>query len=745
MPDLAADREGINRTSNTQLSHVTAGGDISLDQRMVFENVEHLVVPRRQQPALAKPIKVAARPLHLVGRHGLLADLRARLVAEGPEPRLIALHGLGGVGKTSLAVEYAHRHLQEYGLVWHLPAEDPTTLSARFAELAAVLDVRDLVDSTDPVVQVHAALAERTDRWLLLLDNVVDAESIRDVVPPAGNGHILLTTRSAHWPHALALEVPVLDRGVAAEFLSARTTDPDLAAAAKLADELGSLPLALEQAAAYLLATGGTVAGYIDRLRVQRAELLRRGEPWGYPVTVATTWEMAFQRLQVSDPAAITLLRLLACYAPESIPIGQLLVHRALSSVAAPAEDVERFVRDAFALDDAIVALRRFSLISPPRDGTVTIHRLVQAVTLDQLSEDRRLAWRDIAAALLEAALPDDTRRREDWPTFAELLAHARTALALDAPGMAKIVDYLEAIGDYATAMIIQEEIYADALNRLGAEDPVTLAAHADWARWVGHSGDPFRARGMFEAIVAARLRVSGAEDVATLDAMAHLADWTGQCGDQERARDMCAELLAVRRRVVGAEDPGTLWVWHQLGFWTGQAGDVLGARDHYAAVLPIRERVLGHEHSDTLSTRDHYARWVGEAGDPVRARDMCADLLPVYERVAGPEHPDTLWCRNNLATWTGAAGDPAAARAQFAQLVAMRERVSGVEHPATLIAKRDLATWTGKAGDAAGARDLFAQLLPVVERTYGPEHPETIATRENQSHWAQVSNGSAG
>jgi hypothetical protein len=154
-------------------------------------------------------------------------------------------------------------------------------LSARFAELAAVLDVRDLVDSTDPVVQVHAALAERTDRWLLLLDNVVDAESIRDVVPPAGNGHILLTTRSAHWPHALALEVPVLDRGVAAEFLSARTTDPDLAAAAKLADELGSLPLALEQAAAYLLATGGTVAGYIDRLRVNRGDTRSPSPPPG--------------------------------------------------------------------------------------------------------------------------------------------------------------------------------------------------------------------------------------------------------------------------------------------------------------------------------------------------------------------------------------------------------------------------------------------------------------------------------
>ena len=156
------------------------------------------------------PVRLAPRPVFLAGREGLLAELDARL-AGGPEragPRLAALCGLGGAGKTSLAVEYAHRHLAEVRVCWQFPAEDPAVLAAESAVPAAQLGARELADARDPVASVHAVLARAGTGWLLIFDNVPDQASVQRFVPPAGTGRILITTQSQHWPSGQALDVP---------------------------------------------------------------------------------------------------------------------------------------------------------------------------------------------------------------------------------------------------------------------------------------------------------------------------------------------------------------------------------------------------------------------------------------------------------------------------------------------------------------------------------------------------------
>ena len=142
---------------------------------------------------------------------------------------------------------------------------------------------------------MHGVLAASPAQWLLVFDNAPDRASVQPFVPPAGRGRVLITSRNAIWPPGQALEVPVLDLQVAAEFLVNRTGDPDRRAAAELAGELGGLPLALEQAAAYIQATGDSLAGYLALFRQRRADLLGRGEPTGYSETVATTWGLAFE------------------------------------------------------------------------------------------------------------------------------------------------------------------------------------------------------------------------------------------------------------------------------------------------------------------------------------------------------------------------------------------------------------------------------------------------------------------
>ena len=238
---------------------------------------------------------------------------------------MVVLSGLAGSGTTSAAVEYAYRHLATTRIVWQLSAEDPAVLAAEFGQLAAQLRTgRSALDPRDPVATVHAMLAAYSAEWLLVFDNAADMASVAAFLPPAGPGRVLITSQNRNWP-GQPMDVPVLAPELAAEYLVGRTDDANWQAARDLADELGGLPLALEQAAAYIQATGGNLAGYLALFRRRRAEMLVRGEPTGYDKTVASTWALAFDRLQQTAPGAGGLLRLLAFCAPEAIPLRLLL------------------------------------------------------------------------------------------------------------------------------------------------------------------------------------------------------------------------------------------------------------------------------------------------------------------------------------------------------------------------------------------------------------------------------------
>ena len=321
-------------------------------------------VPSRPEAVASQPVSLPPRPVFLAGREELLAELDARLAGgAGAGPQIVALCGLGGAGKTSVAVEYAHRHLTEVGVAWQLAAENQAVLAAGFGELAAQLGARKRRDPRDPVASVHAVLAAYPADWLLVLDSAPDQASVRPFLPPAGRGRVLITSRSALWPSSQAMDVPVLDPQVAAEFLVNRTGDPDRQAALHLAGELGGLPLALEQAGAYIQASGDSLAGYLALFRRRRTEMLARGEPMGYSETVANTWRLAFEHLQQAAPGAVGLLRLLANCAPEAIPLPLLLQPRPglgdqLGAEVAPV--LVPLLEDELAVRDAIAALRRY-------------------------------------------------------------------------------------------------------------------------------------------------------------------------------------------------------------------------------------------------------------------------------------------------------------------------------------------------------------------------------------------------
>ena len=697
-----------------------------------------------QQIAESMAVQLDPEPVYLNGRDSLLAELEARLSAgSGTGPGNVVLSGLAGIGKTSVAVAYAHRHLDGVSVAWQLNCEDSEVLAAGFGQLAAELRAGDVRDIRDPVPLVHQVLKNRAG-WLLIFDNAKDWETLRTFLPSARSGQVLITSRSPRWPPEWLLDVPELDPEDGAAFLISRTNDPDQQAARKLADELGGLPLALEQVGAYTQAAGDRLAGSLESFRQRRAYLLASGEPIGHQGTVAATWSLAFEQLQ-GHPDAVGLLRLLASCAPATIPLRLLLQPRPglrdkLAREVAPV--LERLVEDREAATEAITELRRYSLISPAAqasevsEGSMSVHRLVQALTADNMPADLRDQWRQAAASLIEAAIPDDTDPPDVWPVCAALLPHARATLPGESAGIARLANYLGQQGSYLSALELQKQ-HLDALERVpGPEHPDTLNPRATLARWTGQAGDAALAREQYKVLLPDFERTFGPEDKGTLTIRTALAGWTGEAGDVRAAQRELTALLPIIERVFGADDPQTLTARADLARWTGQAGNAARARDQFEALLPDNERVRRPNHPETLKNREGLAGWTGEAYDPAGARDQFAKLLPTVQRVFGPEHPETLTARASIARWTGQAGNAARARDLFKVLTPDVERVLGTDHPDTLTARANLAYWIGHAGDAAGARGLFTALLPDDERIRGSEHPETLRTYANIARW---------
>jgi hypothetical protein len=361
--------------------------------------------------------RVPARNPRFTGRDGMLTELRRRLGAREATLVVQALYGLGGVGKTQLAIEYAHRFAADYDLVWWIDAEQPVLIPDQLSGLAARLDLPPGPTVADTVERLLAELRHRAG-WLLIFDN---AERPQDVAAyqPGGAGHVLITSRFPGWG-ALGgrLEVDVLARAETVALLRARIPTLSEELADKLAAELGDLPLAAAQAAGYLEQTDLPAADYLRRFRARRVTLLARGEVVGYHGRIDTAWALSLERLRGEDPAAVQLLEMAAFLAPETIPLALVSQHADLLE-----EPLRATAADPDAIADTLGALVGYSL-ARRRAGGFQLHRLVQAVIRHRLPPDRQQATAERVVALLAAASPGDPEDPANWAAYAELAPH---------------------------------------------------------------------------------------------------------------------------------------------------------------------------------------------------------------------------------------------------------------------------------------------------------------------------------
>jgi hypothetical protein len=363
---------------------------------------------------------IPARNPGFTGRDDLLEAVRERLLA-GDRAVVQALHGMGGVGKTQLAAEYAHRFAAAYDLAWWVDSEYGGLIGDQFAALGLTLGCVQAGAGIDVVRAVVLAELREQGGWLLVLD---DAASPADVTPwlPSG-GHVLITSRDQGWAEvAVPVEVDVLARPESVEILQYRVAGLAEADADRLAGELGDLPLAVAQAAGFMAETGMAAEEYLGLLRTRAGQLLDHGSPGSYPRSLAAATQLIADRLARDDPAAAELASVCAFLAPEPIP-AQLFTAAATELPG----DLAARVADPLAWRQTLAHLARQSLARVDHRG-LQMHRLTQAILRDRLTPDRSAAIRERTEAMLTASEPGDPDDPATWPRWAWLVPHLLAA-----------------------------------------------------------------------------------------------------------------------------------------------------------------------------------------------------------------------------------------------------------------------------------------------------------------------------
>ncbi|GIM91810.1 FxSxx-COOH system tetratricopeptide repeat protein [Paractinoplanes toevensis] len=653
--ELLVDREFGDRQEAFR-SRLTESGvvvrEVSTPQELETAILQALSeLPRSRSAAM--PVggiwNVPARPSRFTGRGELLARLESALTGGGPAV-VQAIQGMGGVGKTTTAIEYAHRHASDYDVVWWVSSEDPSLIPDQLATLARALG---LPAGSSPA-QLLGTLLHR-DRWLLIFDNAESPQDLRQFLP-GGPGHVLITSRSPDWDGlAEPVKVDVFSRAESVAMLCTRLPDLSAVDAERLAGVLGDLPLAVEQAVGLLSESDLDLATYLRLIEERSTDLLDELPPgWIYPRSIAASWTVAFDRLAAAHPEALLLLTLIAWLAPEPVPRALLANRPDLLPEPLPA-----VVGNSLKLAGLLRVLRRRGLLRTEPDS-VLLHR-VPAMLLRARTRSKG-DWPSVAATVVHGAMPGDPWMNPPiWPAWRRLLPHA---LAVTDPArpldrippeefellLGRIAAYLHTRGDPQIAVPIFERFYRLRSARLGPDDVRTLRATGDLVSVLTSVNELSRALELGEDLLARSRALRGDDDQETLRTMNILAICLRKMGEHERSREMRIDLLARLRRLRGDDHPNTLSTASDHGAELWRLRDFAGALHLHQDTLARSRRVLGDDHLQTLTSVTWVAFALHHLGDVQDAIDLYEDTLERRRRLLGDSHPDTLSTMQHLA-----------------------------------------------------------------------------------------------
>jgi hypothetical protein len=710
---------------------------------------------------------------HFTGREKQLAALRSRLmegstaVIEQPS-QPVPLYGMGGVGKTELATEYAYRHRHEYQLCWWVRSENPDLIINSLLNLGRMMALDDLrLDERDYSLDLVLDALNRGEpfsEWLLIFDDVSDAGMVARFLPQ-GPGHVIITSRDTLWRKAIGvegIEVAEFEPEETIEFLRSRvpalrdiTADPDskatiaenerrLADVTELAAELDNLPVAADHAAAYLEETGTSVHEYLKLLRQNAHRLFATEVDISYPKAVATTWSVSRQTI---SPEADALFTLLAFFAPE--PIYKELILQP-GKVKAPTKALQDVLDDPAEYRRVSRQLARFSLakINGVRD-VIQIHRVVQAVTQGQLERedpDAAESLRAVVHLLLAASDPNAPDRDDSEEAYERSRQHIIASGALSSPD------------ERVRRLIINQvrRLY----RRGGFQESLNLgqAALARWRELFG--ADDRQTLTLAVEVGAALRRIGRSEDALHLneDTMSRLRE---QNETESRAYLLCARsydvdlmvlgryrealqndqaLLPVYEKVFGPGSVHTLETRNNIAIGLRCVGEFSEALEWDSKTLAERERQLGPRDTLTLTSRFAVARDLRRLGRWDEALEMVRHVHETLEEIGSPWNQFRLVVAADFGVSLRRAGYPEDGAAESEQVLKLYASVMGPDNRDSLRAAINIINDRRVTGDLSGARELGEQTIESLEKVAGPDHPNTVAARANLANVLRVS-----
>ncbi len=692
------------------------------------------MVPHRRNP-------------YFTAREDVLKALREALHDDGCAVvgQTQAISGLGGIGKTQTAVEYAYRHRDDYQAVLWIRGAKEGDLAGGFGEVAQALGLA-VDDAEQQLAAVHRWMDASTS-WLLVIDNADEPDLLKPYLPTTYKGHILLTSRASYFgPLSIPdpLRLNTLPPEEARAFLLRRAGrkapgSADEQAAADLAHELGFLPLALEQAGAYIAAKQARFGDYLADYREFRIQLLERSEPetGKYPKGVEETWNLSFKEVECISRASGDVLRLSAFLSPERIP-EELLIEGVSKLGSAISEALDGSGR--LQLDELLEPLTRYSLVERhTRDRSYSVHPLVQDVVRLNLDETSSKTWEQWVIECLDGIFPN--AEFGAWGQCARLLPHVQafwlvTGRSYEAVEAAHVffraASYLHDQGRYEEAEPLYQrslEIYEKALG----------GDHPSFAKTLNYLANLYRDQGRYEEaeplfqrsleITEKALGGDHSELATTLNNLATLYRFQGR---YEEAEPLFQRSSEIKEKALGGDHPELAIALNNLANLYSDQGRYEEAEPLFRRDLEITEKALGGDHPGLATTLNNLATLYRDEGRYEEAEPLYQRSSEIMEKARGGDHPEVATTLNNLASLYRDQGRYEEAEPLYQRSLEILEKALGDDHPLLATVLNNLATLYRNQARYDKAEPLFQRSLEIFEKVLGRDHPDFAKALNN-------------